>query len=145
VHISQLEANETTAKAINLINDGRFKEADAALAGVLAKHPKNYQALVARGTCRALAGSARPGELRKAEADFTEAIEMLPGFADVWKRRSQARAALGNVAGATRDLQDCLKLCAPPARCVARLTLIAAHGPPSLRNLEHQCRCVCVH
>ena len=46
--------------------------------------------------------------------DNQVAVQILPELADVWKRRSQARAALGNVAGATKDLQDCLRSCDSP-------------------------------
>ena len=111
----KVETDQAISSAILQINSGRFKEAEAALQTILGKDPQNYQALVARGTCRALAGSTNKSELRKAEADFTKAIERLPELADVWKRRSQARAALGNVAGATTDLQECLRKCVPLA------------------------------
>ena len=75
-HLSKLEADEAVGKAILQINSGGFKEAEATLASVLTKDPRNYQALVARGTCRALSGSSKPAELRKAEADFSRAIEV---------------------------------------------------------------------
>ena len=105
--------DRTISEAILQINGGSFAEADATLTALLKKDPKSYQALVARGTCRALAGSTRPPELRKADADFSAAIAVLPDLADVWKRRSQARAALGNVDAATQDLQTCLATCVP--------------------------------
>ena len=50
-HLSKLEADEAVGKAILQINSGGFKEAEATLASVLTKDPRNYQALVARGTC----------------------------------------------------------------------------------------------
>jgi predicted Zn-dependent protease len=112
-----LERNETIGKCIIQINGGSFAEADAKLSAILKREPTCYQALVARGTCRALAGSSSPAELKKADADFTKALAQMPVLADVWKRRSQARAALGNTDGATRDLEECLAKCAPCSLC----------------------------
>jgi tetratricopeptide (TPR) repeat protein len=120
-YISKAETDDIVGRCITQINNGDFADADVALSALLRKHPNCYQALVARGTSRALAGCTRPAELRKAEADFSKAIEMLPDLADVWKRRSQARAALGNVAGAIKDLQDCLRLCVSSAALCLRL------------------------
>lgn len=121
-YISKAETDDIVGRCITQINNGDFANADVALSALLRKQPNCYQALVARGTSRALAGSTRPAELRKAESDFSKAVEILPDLADVWKRRSQARAALGNVAGAIKDLQDCLCVCAlPPLLCFASL------------------------
>jgi tetratricopeptide (TPR) repeat protein len=106
------ERSQIIANCITQINAGNFRQPDADLTALLEEEPECYQALVARGTCRALAGSTKNSELRKAEADFTKAIKILPDLADVWKRRSQARAALGDFAGATKDLHDCLRQCA---------------------------------
>lgn len=113
-----MERNETVSKCILQINSGKFQEADATLSAILKKDPTCYQALVARGTCRALAGSTSPAELRKADSDFSKALLQMPLLADVWKRRSQARAALGNTDGAAKDLEECLAKCvssSPPA------------------------------
>ncbi|CAI5984427.1 unnamed protein product [Closterium sp. NIES-65] len=49
-------------------------------------------ALVGRGTARAL-----QRKLKEAVADFTAAIEIEPRAAEAWKRRAQARAALGQM------------------------------------------------
>jgi Tfp pilus assembly protein PilF len=100
------------ARCVNQINDGHFAAAEAELTALLKRDPKCYQALVARGTCRALAGSQVPAELRKADADFSKAINAMPHLADVWKRRSQARAALGQMQEATTDLENALCTCA---------------------------------
>jgi hypothetical protein len=113
-HVLQLERSQIIANCINQINSGNFRRPDDDLTALLNEDPNCFQALVARGTCRALAGSTKPSELRKAEADFTKAIRILPDLPDVWKRRSQARAALGDFVGATKDLHDCLTLCDYP-------------------------------
>lgn len=111
-HLQIVDRNETVSKCILQINSGRFQEADATLSAIIKKEPTCYQALVARGTCRALAGSTSHAELKKADSDFSKALVQMPLLADVWKRRSQARAALGNTDGAARDLEECLAKCA---------------------------------
>lgn len=146
-HLQRIERENTIASAINQINAGNFKAPDAALSALLDAQPDHYQALVARGTCRALAGSQKPSELRKAENDFSRAIAVFPDLADVWKRRSQARAALGDFAGAVSDLQDCLK------KCVALLATLGAsmydavcsiHGASALEQEQQWHRCICM-
>jgi Tfp pilus assembly protein PilF len=112
-HLQIVERNEIVSKCILQINNGKFTEAEAQLSAILKKEPNCYQALVARGTCRALAGSTIQTELKKADVDFTKALEMMPLLADVWKRRSQARAALGNPDAAAQDLEDCLEKYSP--------------------------------
>lgn len=42
--------------------------------------------------------------------DFGAAIEIEPRYADTWKRRGQARSALGEVQGALTDLQKAIDL-----------------------------------
>lgn len=111
-HLQIVDRNEIVSKCILQINCGKFQEADATLSQILKKEPTCYQALVARGTCRALAGSTSPSELKKADSDFSKALVQMPLLADVWKRRSQARAALGNTDGAAKDLEECLAKCA---------------------------------
>lgn len=108
-----IERNATIGRCINQINAGQFTQACADLTSILEKDPQCYQALVARGTCRALAGSSVPAELKKADADFSKAISIMPLLSDVYKRRSQARAALGNLDGAITDLEECLSQYAP--------------------------------
>jgi tetratricopeptide (TPR) repeat protein len=76
--------------AVAQINGGKVVEAELILDAVLVSHPKELGALVARGTARALRR-----ELPGAIADFTAAIEVEPRYADTWKRRGQARSALG--------------------------------------------------
>lgn len=110
-----MDRNETVSKCILQINSGKFQEADATLSSILKQEPSCYQALVARGTCRALAGSTSPAELKKADADFSKALAQMPLLADVWKRRSQARAALGNTDGAAKDLEECLSKYVAPS------------------------------
>ena len=147
-HISKLEADKAVGDAIMLINSGNYDQAEIVLAGILKEHPKMYQALVARGTCRALAGQKSKWQLAKAETDFSSAIKVMPELADVWKRRSQARMALGNMSGATRDLQDCLNMCVvtglpvpPPLPCLLFLTPLPClpflTSTPSMLHVAH--------
>lgn len=119
-----IERNETIGRCIVQINGGQFTQACADLTSILDKDPECYQALVARGTCRALAGSTVPTELKKADADFSKAISIMPLLSDVYKRRSQARAALGNLDGAIIDLEECLNQCgsSPYALCVTAVS-----------------------
>ena len=42
--------------------------------------------------------------------DFSGAIEVEPRYADSWKRRGQARSALGENEGALSDLQKAVDL-----------------------------------
>ncbi|KAG1678966.1 hypothetical protein FOA52_013029 [Chlamydomonas sp. UWO 241] len=72
--------------AVAQINSGKVIEAERILDAVLATHPRELGALVARGTARALRR-----ELPGAIDDFTAAIEVEPRYADTWKRRGQVR------------------------------------------------------
>ena len=42
--------------------------------------------------------------------DFSIAIDLEPAFADSWKRRGQARAAMEDTKGALADLNRCIEL-----------------------------------
>jgi len=56
-------------------------------------------AYIGRGTALALLG-----QLDKAIADFSSAIDIDRNCVDAWKRRGQSRAALGNDSEALYDL-----------------------------------------
>lgn len=47
--------------------------------------------------------------------DFSAAIEIFPQYPDTWKRRGQAKSALGDYEGALSDLQKCVDF-APNAK-----------------------------
>jgi tetratricopeptide (TPR) repeat protein len=55
--------------------------------------------------------------------DFTVVVKEMPGYADAWMRRAQARAALGEDEDALADLDTCLGLAAGerPRQADARL------------------------
>ncbi|KAF8058901.1 SRFR1 [Scenedesmus sp. PABB004] len=93
--------------AINQINAGQVEQAEGLLDGVLATNPADLSALVARGTARALRR-----RLKEAVEDFSAAILIEPRYPDTYKRRGQARSALGDHAGALEDLDRAAKLMA---------------------------------
>ncbi|KAK9842872.1 hypothetical protein WJX74_003734 [Apatococcus lobatus] len=87
--------------AVAQINAGKIQEAEDLLDAVLngGGRTPNLGAYVARGTARAL-----QRKLEGAVSDFSEAINQMPTYADGWKRRGQARAALEQHADALEDL-----------------------------------------
>ncbi|DBA80252.1 hypothetical protein WJX79_002480 [Trebouxia sp. C0005] len=94
--------------AVTQINAGKLDEADKLLTSIIDdtdKKAPNLGAHVARGTARALRR-----ELQGAIEDFTVAVEQAPFFADGWKRRGQARSALGHTTEALEDLQHAIDL-----------------------------------
>ena len=91
------------ASAIEAINAGAFDQAypvlDRIISTLVASVPPGAPpppaaapALVARGTAHALRR-----DLAAAIDDFTAAISAAPGYCDSWKRRGQARAAVGTM------------------------------------------------
>uniref|UniRef100_A0A383VVQ9 Uncharacterized protein n=1 Tax=Tetradesmus obliquus TaxID=3088 RepID=A0A383VVQ9_TETOB len=106
--VQQMATNSVALQiAINQINGGQVEQAEALLDSILASNPSDLSALVARGTARALAR-----KLKEAVADFTKAIEIEPRYPDTYKRRGQARSALGDVQGALTDLEKAAQLLA---------------------------------
>lgn len=57
-----------------------------------------------------LPANQRTNGLAGAVDDFSVAIEVEPRYADGWKRRGQARSALGDSEGALADLQKAIDL-----------------------------------
>ena len=51
----------------------------------------------------------RLGSCAGAADDFTAAIEIEPRFADSYKRRGQARSAMGDMDGALQDFKSCIE------------------------------------
>lgn len=43
--------------------------------------------------------------------DFSKAIEIFPNYSDTWKRRGQAKSALGDYEGALNDLNKSIEYC----------------------------------
>eukprot|EP00878_Enallax_costatus_P029471 GHUV01031958.1.p1 GENE.GHUV01031958.1~~GHUV01031958.1.p1 ORF type:complete len:414 (+),score=144.70 GHUV01031958.1:3-1244(+) len=91
--------------AINQINSGQVEQAESLLDGILASTPTDLSALVARGTARALRR-----KLKEAVDDFSKAIAVEPRYPDTYKRRGQARSALGDHQGALDDLDKAAQL-----------------------------------
>lgn len=119
-YLSMMELNKTIGQCIEGINAGKYDVSEGALGNVLRDYPKNFSALVARGTCRALNAN-----LAGADADFSAAIEIMPDHADTYKRRSQARCARGDIPGALADLESAITRC---ALLVYGLTAFLGHG-----------------
>jgi len=103
-------------RAVALVNVGEIDAAEALLTSAIdagnaegatrrnrAADVRLLSAHVTRGTARAL--RATDQDLAMADEDFTAAIALEPRFADAWKRRGQARAALGRVGSAVADLE----------------------------------------
>lgn len=99
-----------TAPAVGVavlhINAGRLDAAMQMLDDIIehAQGP-DVSAHVARGTARAMSN-----QLAEAVEDFSVACQLMPEYGDAWKRRGQARSALGENEGALEDLQTSLKL-----------------------------------
>jgi tetratricopeptide (TPR) repeat protein len=72
------------------VNEGNYTKAISIFDKVLKEEPTYPEALIGRGTAYAF-----QRELESAIADFTKAIQSNPAASEAWKRRGQARAALG--------------------------------------------------
>ncbi|KAM1733374.1 hypothetical protein EV1_018569 [Malus domestica] len=78
------------SRGIAEVNEGKYAHAITIFDKIL-KEDSNYpEALIGRGTAYAF-----QRELEAAIADFTKAMESNPSACEAWKRRGQARAAMG--------------------------------------------------
>ncbi|XP_035680932.1 suppressor of RPS4-RLD 1-like [Branchiostoma floridae] len=89
-----------------LVNEGNYEEAIKLFNTILQLHPMTYKAYVGRGTAYAMTR-----QLLKAEADFTQALTLEPKETEIWKRRGQVRAALGQEGQAIEDLNRAQSIC----------------------------------
>lgn len=112
--------------SVELINTGKLDDAEAILNNVLTNTPRDFAGRLARGTARALARNLQGMLIRGfwpvlacwvlaclntgAVEDFDVAVEVGPRFADGWKRRGQALAALDRHDAALCDLSKALEL-----------------------------------
>ncbi|CAA3014489.1 suppressor of RPS4-RLD 1 [Olea europaea subsp. europaea] len=78
------------SRGIAQVNDGKYSYAVEIFDKILEEDPDYPEALIGRGTAYAF-----QRELHSAIADFTKAIQSNPSAGEAWKRRGQARAALG--------------------------------------------------
>jgi tetratricopeptide (TPR) repeat protein len=72
------------------VNRGNYEEAISIFNMLLEENPKSCDALLGRGTAYAFLRN-----LEIAITDFSKAIEVDPTVGEAWKRRGQARAAIG--------------------------------------------------
>ncbi|RZB78431.1 Suppressor of RPS4-RLD 1 [Glycine soja] len=96
------------SQGIAEVNEGKYAHAISIFdqlqcdtCDILKEDPAYPEALIGRGTAYAF-----KRELDAAMADFSKAIEFNPSAGEAWKRRGQARAALG---GAIEDLTKALE------------------------------------
>ncbi|XP_020537233.1 suppressor of RPS4-RLD 1 isoform X2 [Jatropha curcas] len=93
------------SRGIAQVNEGRYASAISIFNQILREYPTYPEALIGRGTAFAF-----QRELEAAIADFSKAIESNPLAGEAWKRRGQARAALGeSVEQAIQDLTKALE------------------------------------
>lgn len=78
------------SRGIAEVNDGKYARAISIFDQLLKEDPNYPEALIGRGTAYAF-----QRELEPAIVDFTKAIQSNPSACEAWKRRGQARAALG--------------------------------------------------
>ncbi|KHN12971.1 Protein STIP1 like [Glycine soja] len=109
--IDKLSYNSESCNNLSDTSESRDKDK------ILKEDPAYPEALIGRGTAYAF-----KRELDAAMADFSKAIEFNPSAGEAWKRRGQARAALGGVCGgianfkfkefdaAVEDLSACVQL-----------------------------------
>ncbi|KAK9791186.1 hypothetical protein WJX73_002593 [Symbiochloris irregularis] len=104
--LSMQDQSNAVSVAVTDINCGRHEEALALLDDVI-RHARapNFSAHLVRGT-----GRAMTRDLKGAVEDFSVAIDTVPQYMDAWKRRGQARAALGDLDLAAQDLLRCLEM-----------------------------------
>ncbi|KAM7251670.1 hypothetical protein ACFE04_023553 [Oxalis oulophora] len=88
------------SRGVAQVNDGKYATAISSFDQILIRR----HALIGRGTAYAFLR-----ELEPAIADFTKAIESNPSTVQAWKRRGQARAALGHSIKALEDLTKALE------------------------------------
>ncbi|XP_021629242.1 suppressor of RPS4-RLD 1 isoform X3 [Manihot esculenta] len=93
------------SRGIAQVNEGKYASAISIFDQILREDPTYPEALIGRGTAFAF-----QRELESAIADFSKAIESNPLAGEAWKRRGQARAALGESVGqAIQDLTKALE------------------------------------
>ncbi|CAG9465078.1 unnamed protein product [Pedinophyceae sp. YPF-701] len=113
MQLDEATAREIVDQAVVFINQGdspSLERARALLRPVTestAPALQRMSAHVALGTARALTG-----DLSGAVEDFTAAVNLEPRYYDTYKRRAQARAALGKPKAAIEDLEEALSLLA---------------------------------
>ncbi|PPS19676.1 hypothetical protein GOBAR_AA00895 [Gossypium barbadense] len=78
------------SRGIAQVNEGNYAYAISIFDQILKEDPTYPEALIGRGTAYAF-----QRELEAAIDDFTKAIQSKPSAGEAWKRRGQARAALG--------------------------------------------------
>ncbi|KAF8410165.1 hypothetical protein HHK36_002687 [Tetracentron sinense] len=84
------------------VNEGKYAHAISIFDKILRENPTYPEALIGRGTAYAF-----QRKLDAAIADFSKSIELNPSAGEAWKRRGQARAALGE--SAIEDLTKALE------------------------------------
>jgi tetratricopeptide (TPR) repeat protein len=97
--VNRAKADEYHKLGRQLLQQGKYADAIAALTEALRLAPNHVLAYNARGYARLLLKQAE-----EAVADFNKAIELNPNYANAYRNRSAARRQLGDVKGATEDL-----------------------------------------
>ncbi|MBX3665159.1 MAG: tetratricopeptide repeat protein [Burkholderiales bacterium] len=115
--------NNRLNKARQHLHDGDVAAALALCSEVLAKAPRNPDALMLRGIAALM--SQRPAE---AAADFRQALAAMPGDGALLEYLGLALLTLGNNAEAEQALQRACALAVAPASAWMRLGLAQLHG-----------------
>ena len=115
---------EETERGYNLLAKQDYREAIEVLSGVLAKEPKNAEALFARG--QAL---ERVKDHKAAVVDYSSVIDLAPKSVSVLNRRAQCQCALKNYRNAYVDYARCAELDAKSASAMNNLAWFLATCP----------------
>jgi tetratricopeptide (TPR) repeat protein len=91
--------NKAVALGYLQVNSGAYEQAVQTFTAVLRDDGGCAAALAGRGSVHAFRG-----DLGRAHADFSGAVEGAPGVADYWKRRGQTASAMGRLEDGAGDL-----------------------------------------
>lgn len=114
--------NNRLHKARQHLNNGDAAAAHALCSEVLAKAPRNPEALMLRGIAGLM--NQRPAE---AAADFRQALAAMPGNGALLEYLGLALLTLGQFTEAEQVLQRACKLAGAPASAWMRLGLAQLH------------------
>lgn len=123
--------NNRLHKARQHLNNGDAAAALALCSEVLAKAPRNPEALMLRGIAGLM--NQRPAE---AAADFRQALAAMPGNGALLEYLGLALLTLGQFTEAEQVLQRACKLAGAPASAWMRLGLAQLHGGRALEAVS---------
>ena len=125
---AMISAHRATIRALEARDEDEDEDEDEDLDRVSTLPGGLWELYRGLGTALALSG-----QLQHAHLALNEMLELVPGDVDGLSRRAEVRSALGDTAGARKDLETALELPVPPA---LRRELLINHGMACFRTRE---------